>query len=205
MSVFCMLWVPLALFFWSSLDTGSSGGGGAGVLWALVFGTLSGLTHYLAGSFIKPLDFGLSRWFFSLVDIVLFPVVLPLLVFILFSLFHLFAGVESSKFVLFWLIPGNILRSIGWSAERDPVFLVLVPLLWTSLALGLVFLAGLFRKLYGWMKILSCCAIPFLLFLGASCFWAFYGQHYFWGWGLLILTAIPAFIRVGKVLYRGAD
>jgi hypothetical protein len=197
-----MLWVPLVLLFWSSPDTGSSGGKGVGVLGALVFGTLAGVTHYVAGSFIKPLDFGLSRWFFSLVDIVLLPVVLPLLVFLLFSLFRLFAGMESVKFVLFWLIPEGILRSIGWSAEGDPVFLVLVPLLWTSLVLGLVFFAGLFRELSGWMKILSCCAVPFLLFLGASCFWAFYGQRYFLGWGLLVLTAIPGLIRVGKFFSR---
>jgi len=205
MSVFCLLWLPLVLLFWFSLNPGRQAGSGA--VWAVLLGSLIGILHFLSGAFVRAEGFGLSRWFFALADIVFVPAVLPVIVFFCFSFFRLFKNQgDLCAFVLLWLIPEGILRTIGWSVQNDPLYLVLVPLIWTSLALGMSFLVDLACNSFGLWVILPILAAVALPFAAATCFWHLYGNFWLRGAALLLLTLAPAAISVISLLiHRGRE
>jgi hypothetical protein len=194
MSFFCMLWTPLVLFLWNSLNTekrGSSGG-----IWAFILGTLVSVFHYLFYPFVKASGFGLSLWFHALVDIVFVPVALPFLVFALFAGLGLFGGgADPAKFVLSALIPAGVVGTIGWSGQNAPLYLVLVPLIWTLLALGVSFFPRLVSgNFLSW--VITFLSIIVLAPVAAFVFQAFYGQIPFTGFLLLALLSIPALIAL---------
>jgi hypothetical protein len=188
MGFFCMLWMPLVLFLWNSLNTerrGSSGG-----IWAFILGTLVSVFHYLFYPFVKASGFGLSLWFHALVDIVFVPVALPFLVFVLFTgLGRSGGGVDPAKFILFALIPAGVVKAIGWSGQNAPLYLVLVPLIWTLLTLDVSFFPRLVSgDFLSWL--ITFLSIIVLAPVAAAVFWAFYGQMPFTGFLLLALLSI---------------
>jgi hypothetical protein len=192
MSFFCMFWTPLVLFFWNSLNTREHGNFGG--LWAFILGILVSVFHYLFYPFVKASGFGLSLWFHTLIDIVSVPAVLPLLVFALFTVLRLpGTGADPAKFVLTALIPAGVLRAIGWSGQNAPLYLVLIPLIWTMLALGVSFFTRLvFRNFLLWL--ITLLSVIVLAPLAATVFWAFYGQMPFTGFLLLAPLSILSFV-----------
>jgi hypothetical protein len=194
MSFFCMFWTPLVLLFWNSLDTrerGSSGG-----VWAFILGTLISVFHYLFYPFVKASGFGLSLWFYALIDIVFVPAALPLLVFALFTVLGLSGtGADPARFVLTALIPAGVLRAIGWSGQSAPLYLVLVPLIWTMLALGVSFLARIDSGNFP-LWLITLLSTIILAPAAAVVFWAFYGQMPFTRFLLLALLSIPSLIAL---------
>jgi hypothetical protein len=203
MSLFCLLWAPLLLFFWFSLVPGEKSG--AALLWAVVLGTLAALVHYFAGYIIKGSGFALSRWFFALTDIIIVPAVLPFLAWGILVLFRRFDGeAEPAQFALLWLIPESIACSIKWSVQRNPVFLVLAPLLWTAVALGIALFIRIIRERYSfWIIIPAVLGIAAVPFLAASSFWAFYVQRTLPGLLLLLVTVLPSMIALGRAWLQG--
>jgi hypothetical protein len=191
MSLFCLLWTPFFYLFRRSIPSGSEAGSGG--IWALLLGSLVALLQFFLGALINPGGFGLSRWLSGCVDIVVLPALLPLLVYFVLISFHVISGKKDfTSFSLLWLIPGGALRAVSWSAQRDPILLVLVPLLWTSLAVGFPFCVGLIFR----------CRLRFLLFplvlatlglplLAATVYWAFFYQKLVLGYLLLLVTVIP--------------
>jgi hypothetical protein len=217
MSLFCMVWAPLVLLFWFSLDAGGNpvvggnvaGGAGSekpegsGGVWALGLGVLVSLVHAFFGPFVKAAGFGLSRWFFALVDIVFIPAVLPFLFLALFTILGLLKDrPDPAKFVLFALLPAGVIRAVGWGAKNDPLYLVLVPVLWTALALGISFLVRIARARSFLVRIPCFLAVFLLPFTAASAFWAFYGQRDMVAIPLLAAVSIPALIVVIPVFLR---
>ncbi|GHV81736.1 hypothetical protein AGMMS49991_02940 [Spirochaetia bacterium] len=202
MSLFCLLWVPLLLFFWLSLVSKEKSG--AVPFWALVLGTLAALIHYFAGYVIKASGFALSRWFFALIDIIIIPAVLPFLAWFLLSFFRqIDEKAEPAQFALLWFIPVSIACSIKWSVLRNPVFLILAPILWTAVALGVDFFIHIIRDHYSlWIIIPAAMGIAVIPCLAASSFWAFYAQKTLPGLLLLLVTAIPSGIVMGKAWLR---
>jgi hypothetical protein len=201
MSLFCLFWTPLVLLLWVSLNSESRGNSG-GIL-AFVLGSLISVLHYLFYPPINGAGFGLSLWSFALINIVLIPVVLPFLLFVLLAIPGFFKGkADTAKFVFFALIPAGIIRAIGWSAQNDPLYLVLVPLLWTMLALGISFFARLVRESsFPWI-------IPLLLvillmpLIAAAVFWAFYGQMSMAGFILLAVLAVPFIVAFAAACFK---
>ncbi|GHT79565.1 hypothetical protein FACS1894130_08640 [Spirochaetia bacterium] len=203
MSLFCLFWAPLLLFLWLSLVPGEKNG--AVYLWAAVLGTLAALIHYFAGDVINASGLALSRWFFALADIIIIPVGLPFLAWGILLGFHRFDGkVEPVTFALIWLIPESITGFIKWSAQRNPVFLILVPILWTAVVFGGAFFIRPIRDNYSrWISIFAVLGITAVSFLAASSFWAFYAQRTLSGLLLLLVTAIPSWIVMGRTWVRG--
>ncbi|GHU85251.1 hypothetical protein FACS189473_4070 [Spirochaetia bacterium] len=203
MSLFCLLWAPLLLVFWLSLGPG----GKSAPFWAIVLGTLAALIHYFAGYSIKASGLGLSRWFFALTDIIVFPAVLPFLAWGLLPLFRRLDGeAEPVQFALLWLIPASIAGSIKWSVQLNPVFLVLAPILWTAVVLGIAFFIRIIREQYSlWIIIPAALGIAAVPFLAASSFWAFYAQRTLPGLILLLITAIPSGFVMGGAWLRGRN
>jgi hypothetical protein len=194
MSFFCVFWTPLVLFFWNSLNMRehkSSGG-----LLAFVLGTLLSVFHYLFYPLVKASGFGLFLWFHTLIDIVSVPAVLPLLVFALLTFLRLpGVGADPAKFVLTALIPAGILRAIGWGGQNAPLYLVLVPLIWTMLVLSVSFFVRLvFRNFPLWL--ITLLSVIVLAPAAATVFWAFYGQMPFTGFLLLAPLSILSLIAL---------
>ncbi|MDR0386644.1 MAG: hypothetical protein LBH57_01275, partial [Treponema sp.] len=139
MNFFCFLWTPVFYLFWAALrpsTTRDSYG-----LWALFLGSVFALVRFITGPWISPGTFGFSRWLSSLVDIVSLPALIPFLFFVLFTVFRTGPSRENREdpagFALIWLIPEGVFRSLNRNGSHDPAFLVLVPVLWTALALGI--------------------------------------------------------------------
>jgi hypothetical protein len=201
MSLFCLLWMPLFYLFWRSIapgDAASSGG-----VWALLLGSVVALTQFLLGSFIHAGGFGFSRWAGICVDIVSLPAVLPLLVCALFSFLRIFSSsADFANFALLWLIPGAAIRTINWSAQNDPALLVLVPLLWTAIAVGIPFFIHIILDSFSFIIIPLFLCIAALPFIAATAYWAFFSQKFLLGSLLTLITLIPMGISVGISFFR---
>ena len=194
MSLFCMLWVPLFYLFRRSV----SGEGGSGGVWALLLGSITAIFQFSFGYLVYPGGFGLSRWLSGFVDIVSLPVLVPILVYAILSLFRSFSGnVNFENFALLWIIPVAALRAISWGSLSDPILLVMVPLLWTGVAVGISFFIKCIIARFRWYV-----AIPSVLYIlalplaAASAYWAFFTQQEMLGFLLFIATIIPMIISI---------
>ncbi|MDR2618124.1 MAG: hypothetical protein LBC62_04555 [Treponema sp.] len=195
MSFFCLLWMPLFYLFRRTLTPDDSGAGG---VWALLLGSIAAIIQFFLGDLIKPGGFGLSRWVSACIDIVTFPAILPLLVCFLFLALKVVSGpIDFANFALLWLIPGAAVRAVSWSAGNGPAFLVLVPLLWTAVAVGVSFFINLFLEHFRWYVIIpSGLCILVLPFAAATSWWAFYSQQFLRGSLFLAAAALPLLISM---------
>jgi hypothetical protein len=199
-----MLWMPLFLLFWLSFD-GKKEGNGAGLFWAFPLGTLTAFVHYLVGSFIAPGGFGVSRWLYALVDIIFLPSTLPFLAALVLTLCRpAKAGFDLRVFALVWLIPEGVFRSILWGGQANPLYLILAPLLWTAVALGLPLFIDLARERPRSIRAVLCVlGITALPLTAAASFWAFFGQRPVLGAATLIVVLAPPVLSA--VLVRARD
>jgi hypothetical protein len=201
MSLFCLLWLPLFYLFWVSVSPGNSG---SGAVLALLLGSITAVLQLFWGSLIEPRGFGFSRWAAILVDIVAFPAVLPLIICIPFTALRVLSGrPDWTNFALLWLIPGAVIRAVSWSALQNPSLLILTPLLWTAIAVGIPFLAGIIME-ERLVPLIVCLALAILglPLLAATGYWAFFSQKQLTGALLLSLTALPLGIDLIRSYYR---
>ena len=156
----------------------------------MLLGSVTAIVQFFLGYLVNPGGFGLSRYLFGFIDIVSVPVLIPLLIYIFIAVFR--GNVDFANFALLWLIPVAALRALGWSSGNDPILLVVVPLLWTALALGISFFIHWMIKYLRWYTvILSIIFIPVLPVLAAGAYWAFFSHQTFMGLGLLLAAFIP--------------
>ena len=192
MNVFCLLWVPLFYFFWRSLPENETPGG----VWAFIMGSLTGIVQFFIDPVIDPGGFGFSRWlsgFFT----VTFPVLLPIFVYILMLFLGIIkGGFDIAGFVLPWLIPGAIIKALGWIALSDPITLILVPILWTAIAVGLPFFIAFINFDRIIVTILASLGILMVSLASASAYWAFFSQKTLWGVVFLGTALIPMLLSV---------
>ena len=204
MALFCLLWIPLFYFFWRSI-TGSNAHGWA---WALIAGSIVALVQFFGEPLIDPGGFGFSRWASGFVDIVALPVLAPLLVYLLFFLLKIVSGTSNfAGFALLWLIPGAAVRSLTWSAiQRDPIPLVLVPVLWTAIAAGIPFFIKLIQSnSRPAMIALFSGAILFVPVAAATAYWAFFSQRTTMGIIFLAAAAAPMLVSVAMSFAKTGD
>ena len=190
MSFFCLLWVPLFYLLRRSIIGESNSSGG---VWALLLGSIVAIIQFFLGNIVSPGGFGLSRWMFGFIDLVSLQVLAPIFICFLMLLFRGFSSESDfGSFALLWLIPSGALRALTWSALSDPILLVLVPLLWTALAVGISFFINLMVKSFTWyFAIISIICILILPVAAATTYWAFFSQQTLLGYGLLFVTFIP--------------
>jgi hypothetical protein len=195
-----MLWAPLFLLFWLYL----AGKDGNGAVWAFLLGTLVSAVHYLAGGFIAPHGFGFSRWLYALVDIVVVPAALPFLAApVLILCRPSRAGFDPRIFALIWIVPEGVFRSIFWSAQPNPLYLILTPLLWTAVAAGLPLFIDLAHGRSRDILLVPCVlGMAVLPLAAATCFWAFFCQRLVLGAAILAVALVPAVISTAGALAR---
>jgi hypothetical protein len=201
MSLFCLLWIPLFYLFWVSLSPEDTPRFYEG--WALFLGSVTALVSFFIGPLIAPGGFGFSRWLSAFIDMVALPVIFPMIVGLLLSLTPLYPGGGSlANFALLWLIPAAVMRTITWGIRRDPLHLVLVPLLWSALAVGIVFFQRLLRNRRGALVfpfLIGLCLLPAA---AATSYWAFFSQKFYRGLLFLILSLIPMGISLSLFFLR---
>jgi hypothetical protein len=184
------LWVPLFYLLRRSL---SGGGGSSGGVWALLLGSITAIIQFFLGYIFSPGGFGFSRWVFGFFEIVSVPVLIP---FVVCFLMYLFSGFSSNadfaNFTLLWLIPAGALRALSWSSMNDPILLVMAPLLWTALAVGISFLINWMASGYNpFFAVIAVLCIIILPVSAAATYWAFFSQRTLLGFLLLLVTHIP--------------
>ena len=194
MSLFCFLWLPLFYFFWRHVTESYAAAGG---VWALLIGAIVSLVQFFLGSLMESGGFGLSRWASGCIEIVTLPALAPLLVYLILGSFKIITGVlDFANFALLWLIPGGVLRAVSWSHLNDPMLLVLVPLLWTAIAVGIPFFITLILNSRRWVIVPASLAILIIPFAASCSYWAFYSQKISLGF-LSFFTAItPALVSM---------
>ena len=194
MSLFCLLWVPLFYF----LRRSTASGNGSGHVWALLLGCTAVLIQYFTGPLVVPGGFGYSRWFSGLIDIVGLPVLVPLAVYWLFVALKVFStGTDYASFALMWLIPLAVTNTVQWYYPGSPVFLVLVPLLWTALGISIPFFFNYLIRYPRWYIIIpSALCVLALPLIAVTSWWAFFSHQNSIGWILLSASLIPAIISV---------
>jgi hypothetical protein len=194
MSLFCLLWIPLFYLFWISLSPEESPR--IYDFWALFLGSLTALVSFFLGPLIDPGGFGFSRWLSAFIDMVCLPVIFPIMIGFLLSLTPLSPGCgNSANFTLLWLIPVAVMRTITWGVRKDPLHLVLVPLLWSALTAGIFFFLTLLRNRKGMFPLLLL-SLLLLPGIAAASYWAFFSQKFYLGVLFLILSLIPMGIRI---------
>jgi len=195
MFLFSFLWIPFFLLFWRAISP--DGGGNAGAVSACIIGFAIGIFQFFADSLIFPGDFGLFRWLHGFIDLIIFPILIPLGLCLVFFLLNVFSGeLNITNFLLISLIPLSILRTLNYGNLLDPLRLMVIPLIWTSLAVGIPLFIRLIQNEFGTLVILgifSCIALPFL---AATAYWALFCQKLFLGLLFLIPTMAPMFVSV---------
>jgi len=194
MSVFCLLWVPVFYFFRRSISNGRAGMG----WWALIPGCAAVIVRFFTGPFIVSSGFDLSCWLNGFIDIVSLPVLVPIVVCVLLAALRLFPfDVDIGGFTLLWLVPMAFYYSMDRSLPYSPLMLVLVPLLWTTQALGVSYFIGCILKYRRWyvtvFLILAAAALPLI---ACTSWWAFYSQQTPAGCLLLFVSVVPALISM---------
>jgi hypothetical protein len=200
MVIFCFLWMPLFYIFWRAVTGNAAYAGG---LLALLAGSIVTFVHFFLGSFIEPGGFGLTRWLSGFVDIVSLPALLPFLIYFILMIFRLIPGnYNFANFALLWLIPAAAIRALGWISVGGPLLLVLVPVLWTAIAVGVSFFITLIqtgRLLIIIPASLGILAIPLA---AASSYWAFYCHKTTMGSMFLAASVIPMLVSMVLSLIR---
>ena len=180
--------------FWRIVSRNNAASGG---VWALIVGSVVAMLKFFLGDLTEPTGFGLSRWVSACIDIVALPVLAPLLIYLFLVSFRIVSGtVDFANFTLLWLIPGAAMRALSWSSLNDPILLVLVPLLWTAIAIGVPFFINIILKTQIAIIVLSCFAIITIPFAAASSYWAFYAQKSLLGFVFLFIAAAPMLVSM---------
>ena len=188
MHIFCFFWIP---FFYLFRRTVSGEGTSRGI-WALILGSIAAIFQFFGDGLIEPGGFGVSRWMSGFIDIVALPVLIPVIVCSILVLVRVFSGSEDfCGFTLLWLVPFAALRALG-NSMQSPVFLVLVPLLWTALAVGIPFFINCIMGALRWQVIVPCAFCILALPVAAvSSYWAFFSHRMLHGTIFLVATALP--------------
>jgi len=198
MGLFCLLWIPLAYFLRRSIAAGRGGGG----VWPLILGSAAVIAQFFAGPLVYPGGFGFSRWASGFVDVVSVPALAPLVLYLLFVEMGFVSPKEDcAGFALLWLFPLSGFRAAGWISPPSPVMLVLVPALWSAIALGIPAMAARAKKCESRLAAapLALC-IAALPFAAATSWWAFYSHLYLAGFLLFLASAAPALASTAAAL-----
>jgi hypothetical protein len=189
MTFFCLLWVPLFYLFRRSLV---GAGNTSGSVWALLLGSVTAIVQFLLGYIFSPGGFGFSRWLFGFFEIVSLPVILPFIAYFVMYMFGGFSDADFANFTLLWLIPVGALRALSWSSMNDPILLVMTPLLWTAIAVGISFLIIWMTNSYNpFISVLAILCMILLPVTAAAAYWAFFSQQTLLGFLLFLVAHIP--------------
>jgi hypothetical protein len=190
MSLFCFLIIPLFIAFRHSLSRSC---GRKGLTLAFALGLIASFLRSAIGDVIPAGLFGFLRWVHLFIDRSAFPALLPLAGW---ALLRKFRGttfdVELADFALIWLVPVAASRAIAWSASGNPAELVLMPLLWLSIVVGVPRLIDAAEEEFGIRAFGAATLAVLLPLIGTTAVWAFFTHRPLLGSFLFVICAAPA-------------
>lgn len=192
MILFSILWIPTLYLFVNALQKPRDLEKKGFVL-AILGGCLTGIFYFFFPNLLSSGAFGFMRWLHGFVDVVALPVLIPLLFrYILQIRYKHQKYLEIAQFVLIWLIPVSLVKSIQWNINKDFILLVLTPLLWSAQGIGIPYLLNRAAEEIGFISFLFY-TLAFMLPFGAvTLYWSAFSKMYFIAVPLLVLTLIPA-------------
>jgi len=186
--------MPFFYLLWRTISGSDTPAGG---IWALLLGSIVALVQFFLGALVEPGGFGFSRWVSGCIDIVALPVMAPIIIYLLLIGLKIVTGsADFASFALLWLIPGAAIRTVNWSSQSDPILLILVPVLWTAIAVGVSFFITIIQNNRSLLIILAFLAILIIPLMAACSYWAFYSQKSSLGFIFLIAAAAPMLVSV---------
>ncbi len=198
MSLFCLA-LPLFFFlFWKSLsDENAVSTGG---IWAVVLGSILALVHFFISPLITSGEFGFRQWLIGFVDVIVFPVITALGICLLFKLLKLYSStIHITNFMLLWSFPFAIVQMMTRSTQAEPLYLVIVPLIWIALAAGFGFFIENIPEVKRWAAVLCIAGTVLLPFIAATAYWALFSQNYILGYILFGITLAPMLFQTGRL------
>lgn len=148
------------------------------------------------GPLVESRGFGLSAWFHGAVDYFILPVFLPLGIWTLVKKERgRRLSIDAVDFTLLWLVPVSIIGCIRWSVQVESLHLVLIPLLWSALAVALPFLVTLARESLGSRAFFSVLSVILLPLVAITAYWAFFGQRILIGLLCTLLSLAPMVVQ----------
>ena len=192
MSLFCLLCIPLLYLLRRRPGEGES-------LWALPLGAVAVVMQFLIGPLAAPGGFGFPRWVSGFVDVVGLPALIPLIVCGALIVLRVFPrDADYAGFALLWLAPLAAARSIS-GASPSPIPLIVVPLLWSALALGIpFFINGMVQNPRAYIVFFATLGIAALIIAAVTSWWAFFAHQNLLGAPLLLLSVTPAVISLAR-------
>jgi hypothetical protein len=202
MSFFCLLWMPFFYLLWTAVSPRTKRDSGG--ICALLLGSIVALTLFFVGDFInQPGSFGFQRWLNICVDMVTGPALAPFVVFTVLLPFRISHDVTG--FALLWLIPDMAIRTLTWSANSDPALLIAMPLLRTSVVLGV----SSCLRLIAYKKVLSIiCGVillPVIPTAAVTSYWYFFCQNPTPAFMLLGFTMLWSMVYLIIATARGKE
>ena len=186
--------MPLFYLLWRTISGCDTPAGG---IWALLLGSIVALIQFFLGSLVEPGGFGFSRWVSGCIDIVTLPALAPILIYLFLVGLKIVSGTaDFASFAILWLIPGAAMRAVSWSSQNDPILLVLVPVLWTAIAVGVSFFITIIQNSRVFVIILAFLAILIIPLTAACSYWAFYSQKSTLGFLFLSAAAAPMLVSM---------
>ena len=85
------------------------------------------------------------------------------------------------------------------STQAEPLYLVIVPLIWIALAAGFGFFIENIPEVKRWAAVLCIAGTVLLPFIAATAYWALFSQNYILGYILFGITLAPMLFQTGRL------
>lgn len=214
MLFFSLLWLPVFCLFW-----GVSGVEAAPHLRkirffekaaALAAGAILGTVRFFIMNFWTARGFGLSRFIGAVIDYTFLPVAIPFVICLVIT--YIERRIIKREEIIdwtFWLLlslaPSLIVCATRWGTEKNPLNLMLIPLLWTIIAVHAHPIC-LFWTQKKPPRFIAGAAAVFAAsgLVSAAVYWAYFSSKFILATVLFIIIALSAaFITVRRLLKRG--
>ncbi len=202
MVIFSILWIPVILLFLYAISNDENRRESRGKILSVLGGCIFAIGSSLSGPILSENSTGFMHWLFGFVDVVAIPVLVPLgCIWLLSRWYKNSKYIKYSEFALLWLILPAVFRGIQKSAQPDAISLIIVPLLWSCLAISIPFLAGKAKDEIGIKEIAAATGAIILPFIGTTAYWGLFVKFYIPGLicsSICIICMIWALMSIGK-------
>jgi hypothetical protein len=192
MILFSIFWIPALYLFVEALQQ-TQDREKKGLVLSILGGSFVGVFTFFIPRLVPEGAFGFLRWLHGFIDVVAFPVLLPLAFrYALQVRYRHQSYIEINQFILIWLIPVALVKSIQWNMHKDGILLVLTPLLWGALSIGIPRLLQKAEEELGFLSFLAYASAVLLPLVATTAYWAWFSKLYIVAVPAALISLIPS-------------